>query len=62
MYNYMGWISLVLGVILIAVVVFMFYRMSRVLNEMNVEIERLRGTLREVRRNVEDAKKKLEEV
>jgi len=61
-YNYMGWISVVFGVVLIAIVVFMFYRMSKALNEMSVEVERLRGALRETRRNIEEARKKLEEV
>jgi len=61
-HGYMGWMSVIFGIILIAILVFMFYRMSRTLNEMNVEVERLRSTLKEVKRNVEEARKKLEEV
>ncbi len=62
MYNYMGWIAVVFGVVMIAIVVLMFYQLSRTLNDTEVELERLKAALRDLERNVEETKKKLEEV
>ncbi|QDA31126.1 hypothetical protein FH039_05280 [Thermococcus indicus] len=57
-----GWISIILGLILLVVLVFAFYQVNRTLNEFKVELERLKNALEETRKNTEDVKKKLEEV
>jgi len=57
-----GWISIILGLIILVVLVFAFYQLNRTLNEFRVELERLKNVLEETRRNTEETRKKLEEV
>ncbi|ACJ16223.1 hypothetical protein TON_0735 [Thermococcus onnurineus NA1] len=57
-----GWISIILGLILIAIMVFAFYQMNKTLGELKLELSNLRNTLEETKRHTEDVKKKLEEV
>lgn len=57
-----GWISIILGLILIVIVVFAFYQMNKTLNELKLELSNLRNALEETRRYTEEVKKKLEEV
>ncbi|EEB74602.1 hypothetical protein [Thermococcus sp. AM4] len=57
-----GWISIILGLIILVVLVFAFYQVNKTLNEFKVEIERLKSALEETKRNTEEVKKKLEEV
>ncbi|HIH72022.1 hypothetical protein [Thermococcus sp.] len=57
-----GWISIILGLIILVVLVFAFYQLNKTLNEFKVEIERLKNALEETRKNTEEVKKKLEEI
>ncbi|NJE07678.1 hypothetical protein E3E31_03920 [Thermococcus sp. M39] len=57
-----GWISIILGLILIVIVVFAFYQMNKTLNELKLELSNLRNALEETKRYTEEVKKKLEEV
>jgi len=57
-----GWISIILGLIILVVLVFAFYQVNKTLNEFKVELERLKNTLEETKRNTEEVKRKLEEV
>ncbi|AHF80117.1 hypothetical protein [Thermococcus paralvinellae] len=57
-----GWISITLGLILIAIIVFAFYQMNKTLNELKLELSNLRNALEETKRYTEEVKKKLEEV
>ncbi|NJE42058.1 hypothetical protein [Thermococcus sp. GR6] len=57
-----GWISIILGLILIAIIVFAFYQMNKTLGELKLELSNLRNTLEETKRHTEEVKKKLEEV
>ncbi|WP_258084334.1 hypothetical protein [Thermococcus thermotolerans] len=57
-----GWISITLGLILIAIMVFAFYQMNKTLGELKLELAQLRNTLEETKRHTEEVKKKLEEV
>ncbi|ASJ05773.1 MULTISPECIES: hypothetical protein [Thermococcus] len=57
-----GWISIILGLILIAIMVFAFYQMNKTLGELKLELAQLRNTLEETKRHTEEVKKKLEEV
>jgi len=57
-----GWISIILGLIILVVLVFAFYQVNKTLNDFKVEIERLKNALEEARKNTEEIKKKLEEV
>ena len=57
-----GWISIILGLIILVVLIFAFYQVNKTLNEFKVELERLKSALEETRRNTEEVKKKLEEV
>lgn len=57
-----GWISIVLGLILLAIFVFAFWSMSRTMNELKIELNNLRNILEETRKNTEEVKRKLEEV
>ncbi|ADT83755.1 MULTISPECIES: hypothetical protein [Thermococcus] len=57
-----GWISIILGLILIVIVVFAFYQMNKTLSELKLELSNLRNVLEETKRYTEDVKKKLEEV
>jgi len=62
MANPSGWISIILGLIILVVLVFAFYQLNKTLNEFKVEIERLKNALEEARKNTDEIKKKLEEV
>ncbi|WP_456421352.1 hypothetical protein [Thermococcus sp.] len=57
-----GWISVILGLIILVVLVFAFYQVNKTLNEFKVEIERLKNALEETRKNTEEVRRKLEEV
>ncbi len=57
-----GWVSIVLGLIILVVLIFAFYQVNRALNDFRVEVERLKNTLEETRRNTEEIRKKLEEI
>ncbi|WP_240910740.1 hypothetical protein [Thermococcus sp. MAR1] len=57
-----GWISIILGLIILVVLIFAFYQVNKILNEFKVEIERLKNALEETRKNTEEVKRKLEEV
>ncbi|ASI99408.1 hypothetical protein [Thermococcus celer] len=57
-----GWVSIVLGLILLAIVVFAFWSMNKTMNDLKVELNNLRNVLEETRKNTEEVKKKLEEV
>ncbi|WP_297520859.1 hypothetical protein [Thermococcus sp.] len=57
-----GWISIILGLIILVVLIFAFYQVNKMLNEFKVELERLKNALEETRRNTEEVRKKLEEV
>jgi len=57
-----GWISVILGLIILMVLVFAFYQVNKTLNEFKVEIERLKNALEETRKNTEEVRRKLEEV
>ncbi len=57
-----GWISIILGLIILVVLVFAFYQVNRALNDFRVEVEKLKSGLEETRRNTEEIRKKLEEV
>ena len=57
-----GWISIILGLILIVIIVFAFYQMNKTLNDLKLELGNLRNTLEETKRYTEEVKKKLEEV
>ena len=57
-----GWISIIIGLIILVVVGFAFYQVNKTLNDFKVEIERLKSALEETRKNTEEIKKKLEEV
>lgn len=57
-----GWVSIVLGLILLAIFVFAFWSMSRTMNELKIELNNLRNILEETRKNTEEVKRKLEEV
>ncbi|WP_209476281.1 hypothetical protein [Thermococcus stetteri] len=57
-----GWISIILGLIILVVFIFAFYQMNKTLNEMKLELEKLRNALEETRKNTEEVRKKLEEV
>ncbi len=57
-----GWISIILGLIILVVLIFAFYQVNRALNDFKVEVERLKNALEEARRNTEEIRKKLEEV
>lgn len=57
-----GWISIILGLILIVIVVFAFYQMNKTLNELKLELSNLRNALEETKSYTEEVKKKLEEV
>ncbi|AEC51471.1 hypothetical protein PNA2_0555 [Pyrococcus sp. NA2] len=57
-----GWISIILGLIILVVLIFAFYQVNKTLNEFKVEIERLKNTLEDARRNTEEIRKKLEEI
>ncbi len=57
-----GWISIILGLIILVVVGFAFYQVNKTLNDLKVEIERLKSALEETRKNTEEIRKKLEEV
>ncbi len=56
------WISIILGLIILVVVGFAFYQVNKTLNDLKVEIERLKSALDETRKNTEEVRKKLEEV
>ncbi|WP_297509644.1 hypothetical protein [Thermococcus sp.] len=57
-----GWISIILGLIILVVLIFAFYQVNKALNDFRVEVERLKSALEETRRNTEEIRKKLEEV
>ncbi|WP_456368242.1 hypothetical protein [Thermococcus sp.] len=57
-----GWVSIVLGLIILVVLIFAFYQVNRALNDFRVEIEKLKSILEETRRNTEEIRKKLEEI
>jgi hypothetical protein len=57
-----GWVSIILGLILLVVFIFAFYQMNKTLNEMKLEMERLKNVLEETRKNTKEVRKKLEEV
>ena len=57
-----GWISIILGLVLIVIVVFAFYQMNKTLNELKVEVNNLKNALNETQKNTEEIRKKLEEV
>ncbi|WP_297536559.1 hypothetical protein [Thermococcus sp.] len=57
-----GWISVIIGLILLVILVFAFYQMNKSLHELKIELERLRTALEETKRNTEEVRKKLEEV
>ncbi|WP_297071157.1 hypothetical protein [Thermococcus sp.] len=57
-----GWISIILGLIILVVLGFAFYQVNRALNDFKVEVERLKNTLEETRKNTEEIRKKLEEI
>jgi len=57
-----GWISIILGLIILVVLIFAFYQINKTLNDFKVEIERLKNALEETRKNTEEVKRKLEEV
>ncbi len=57
-----GWISIILGLIILVVLIFAFYQVNRALNDFKVEVERLKNALEEARKNTEEIRKKLEEV
>ncbi|WP_297486612.1 hypothetical protein [Thermococcus sp.] len=57
-----GWISIILGLIILVVLVFAFYQVNRALNDFRVEVEKLKSGLEETRKNTEEIRKKLEEV
>ncbi|WP_206204768.1 hypothetical protein [Thermococcus sp. MV11] len=57
-----GWISIILGLIILVVLIFAFYQVNKTLGEFKVELEKLKNALEETRRNTEEVKKKLEEV
>ncbi|WP_193384982.1 hypothetical protein [Pyrococcus abyssi] len=57
-----GWISIILGLIILVVLIFAFYQVNKTLNEFKVEIERIKNALEETKKNTEEVRKKLEEV
>jgi len=57
-----GWITIILGLIILVVLVFAFYQVNRTLSDFKVELEKLKNILEETRRNTEEVRKKLEEV
>ncbi|WP_198361956.1 hypothetical protein [Thermococcus gorgonarius] len=57
-----GWISIILGLIILVVLIFAFYQVNKALNDFKVEVERLKNALEETRKNTEEIRKKLEEV
>lgn len=57
-----GWISIILGLIILVVLIFAFYQLNKALNDFKVEVERLKNALEETRKNTEEVRKKLEEV
>ncbi|WP_297439051.1 hypothetical protein [Thermococcus sp.] len=57
-----GWISIILGLIILVVLGFAFYQVNKTMNDFKVELERLKGVLEETRKNTEEVKRKLEEV
>ncbi len=57
-----GWISIILGLIILVVLIFAFYQVNKALNDFRVEVEKLKSALEETRRNTEEIRKKLEEV
>ncbi|WP_297501915.1 hypothetical protein [Thermococcus sp.] len=57
-----GWISIILGLIILVVLIFAFYQVNKTLNDFRVEVEKLKSALEETRRNTEEVRKKLEEV
>ncbi|KPU63080.1 hypothetical protein EP1X_04640 [Thermococcus sp. EP1] len=57
-----GWISIILGLVLIVIIVFAFYQMNKTLNELKVEVNNLKNALNETQKNTEEIRKKLEEV
>jgi predicted Holliday junction resolvase-like endonuclease len=57
-----GWITIILGLIILVVLIFAFYQVNKTLNDFKVELEKLKNALEETRKNTEEVKRKLEEV
>ncbi|USG99008.1 hypothetical protein K1720_05480 [Thermococcus argininiproducens] len=57
-----GWISIILGLVLIVIIVFAFYQMNKTLNDLKMEVNNLKNALNETQKNTEEIRKKLEEV
>lgn len=57
-----GWISIIMGLVILAIMVFGFFQGMKLLNSIRMEVAELRREVDEIREGVEEVRKKLEEV